>query len=67
MNINEALRSNLIVNTCNKEQTVYDNDKWRLVQKIVDDIFYVSKEEYSTEETVGILNLLERVNSGLYK
>lgn len=62
--MHEAIENNLIVSSWDDKQEAYVEGKWSLVSEI-DRKSYATREEFTTIEAQGLINLLERVRSGL--
>ena len=67
MNITEAKKSNLIIESWDDKAKEFVTGKWRLILEIQNNSILVTNQEYTTQETEGLVNLLERVNKGPYK
>lgn len=63
MNLIEAKIESLIVESSKDGEMSFNNSRWRLVPRITDKILVATNEEYSTEETQNLIDLLERVRA----
>ncbi len=67
MNIIEAKRNNLIIESWDDTSKEFVEDRWGLILETQNNGILVTNQEYTTEETGDLINLLERVNAGPYK
>lgn len=62
MNITEAKRKDLVIESWNDEAEEFIPDKWRLIMEVRKNSIVVADPEYDTGEVIGIINVLWRSN-----